>query len=112
MDKGNKKSYIGRKISAVLFYIAYLIVTLVNGLVINECIIHKITYYYGSLLFLPIIIVSYWIILIFEYIAQKNNTIPKKLLYVMIKISDLLNLAIIGFWVYAYFFIPQTEFQL
>lgn len=102
----------GITVSSILFYIAYLAASFANVTVIFDCIHHTIDYYYGSLLFLPIFIASYWIELIYESISAKDRITPRAIKNIMSKFASLISLSILAFWFYAYFCIPESEFKV
>lgn len=76
--------------------------------VIKSCIEGDKSYYYGSLIFLPIFIVSFWTNMIFEKIAASSNSVPDKISYILLKISDVISLSLLGFWIIAYFKFPDA----
>lgn len=91
---------------SILFYLMYLAVIFTNVYIIKIAGDHKISYYYGSLLFLPIFILSFWISLIYEKLSSGAGCIPEKANTILLKICDISNLILIICWIIIYFKFP------
>lgn len=96
--------------AAIAVFILYLASAAFNALIIEESINHKISYYYGSLWFLPTFIVSYWLSLLVSKTATAKGSLPKLSGKIICICCDVLNIAVVICWVAIYFIIPEAQF--
>lgn len=104
-----KKHNITRICFSALFYLLYLGVIATNVYIIKICGNNKISYYYGSLLFLPIFIISFWISQIYEKLSSGSGCIPEKINKILLKICDISNFALVICWVIIYLKFPDEN---
>lgn len=89
----------------------YLIYASINGV---------ITYYLGLLIFVPVFIVSYWFSTFFSQLSagriRGKRIIPKWLRGFILFLSNLVSIALLGFWGYIYFnqsmYTPENELPI
>lgn len=93
---------------SAVFYLIYLSTVACNVYIIKSCIEGDMSYYYGSLIFLPIFIVSFWMNMIFEKIAISSNNVPDIISCILLKISDTISLLLLVFWIIVYFKFPNA----
>lgn len=94
---------------SAVFYLIYLSTVACNVYIIKSCIDGDKSYYYGSLIFLPIFIVSFWMNMIFEKIATSSNSVPNKIGCILLKISNAISLSLLVFWIIIYFKFPDAK---
>lgn len=94
---------------AVLMYCLFLGTIAANWIVIQKCKNTEISYYYGSLLFLPIFIGSYWTSIAYSALSVNETAWPKFLRKALIIIGEILCISLILYWVVIYMNDPEME---
>lgn len=106
-----------RRTLAVICFLIYCCCDAFSGLLIYGSVNGEITYYYGLLLFVPIFILSYWFSTFFSQLTcgkqSGKRIMPRWLRSFIMFISNLVSLALLGFWGYIYInqamYTPENE---
>lgn len=109
-----------RRTLALLCLVIFTCCDAFSGLLIYASISGRITYYLGLLIFVPVFIVSYWFSTFFSQLSagkvKGRRILPKWLRSIIIFVSNLVSIALLGFWGYIYFnqtmYTPENELPI